>query len=126
MPFPFLSGIQNSDELRNLNCTTRFTESDFDLAPGNHKTMCLVDSGIAFNSPYPTILRPERKVEIILSFDFSQRDGGDKELPFKVSNGPLTVHRLIIAITKGCFPLGGIMRAEKNFSSSVRFHKELM
>jgi hypothetical protein len=47
--------------------------------------MCLVDSGIAFNSPFPTLLRPERKVELILSFDFSQRDGGDTELPFKVS-----------------------------------------
>ena len=47
--------------------------------------MCIVDSGIAFNSPFPAMIRPERKVELILSFDFSQRDGGDKELPFKVS-----------------------------------------
>ena len=29
------------------------------------------------------LLRPEREVELILSFDFSQKDGGDKELPFK-------------------------------------------
>lgn len=46
--------------------------------------MCLIDAGIAFNSPYPTLLRQERKVEIILSFDFSQRDS-DKEPPFSVS-----------------------------------------
>ena len=52
---------------------------------GYQKTICLVDAGIAFNSPYPVLLRPERKVEIILSFDFSQRDGGDKEKPFSVS-----------------------------------------
>jgi phospholipase A2 len=46
--------------------------------------MCIVDSGVAFNSPFPAMLRPERKVELILSFDFSQRAGGDTELPFEV------------------------------------------
>ena len=60
-------------------------DEDFSDAPGKDKTMCIVDSGIAFNSPFPAMIRPERKVELILSFDFSQRDGGDKELPFKVS-----------------------------------------
>ena len=48
--------------------------------------MCVVDSGIAFNSPFPVLLRPERKVELILSFDLSQRDNGDKEPPFHVSH----------------------------------------
>ncbi|XP_028400819.1 cytosolic phospholipase A2-like [Dendronephthya gigantea] len=61
----------------------RSQDADFDDAPGKDKTMCIVDSGIAFNSPYPAMLRPERKVEIILSFEFSDREGGDKELPFK-------------------------------------------
>ncbi|XP_028398268.1 cytosolic phospholipase A2-like [Dendronephthya gigantea] len=56
---------------------------DYDNHTSKDKTICVVDSGIAFNSPFPAILRPERKVELILSFDFSQRDGGDKELPFK-------------------------------------------
>ncbi|XP_028401054.1 cytosolic phospholipase A2-like [Dendronephthya gigantea] len=60
-----------------------YKDADFDDSAGKDKTMCIVDSGIAFNSPYPAMLRPERKVELILSFDFSQRDGGDKELPFK-------------------------------------------
>ncbi|XP_046840432.1 cytosolic phospholipase A2-like isoform X1 [Xenia sp. Carnegie-2017] len=54
----------------------------YNKVTGYQKTICLVDAGIAFNSPYPVLLRPERKVEIILSFDFSQRDGGDKEKPF--------------------------------------------
>jgi phospholipase A2 len=62
-----------------------YSDEDFTDGPGKDKTMCIVDSGIAFNSPFPAMLRPERKVELILSFDFSQRDGGDKELPFKVS-----------------------------------------
>ena len=62
-----------------------------DDATGKDKTICVVDSGIAFNSPFPAVLRPERKVELILSFDFSQRDG-DKALPFQVS--PYTIASL--------------------------------
>ena len=52
---------------------------------GSVKTMCLVDSGLAFNSPFPPAVRPERNVDLILSFDFSQRDHGDDSLPFEVS-----------------------------------------
>ena len=48
--------------------------------------MCLVDSGLAFNSPYPVLLREEREIDLILSFDVSQRDDGDNAMPFKVSN----------------------------------------
>lgn len=44
----------------------------------------LVDAGIAFNSPYPSVLHPSRNVDIIISFDFSDR-GDDAALPFKVS-----------------------------------------
>lgn len=38
------------------------------------KNTFLVDGGLDFNSPYPLMLRPQRNVDIILSFDFSQRD----------------------------------------------------
>ena len=62
-----------------------FTDVDFNDAVGKEKTMCIVDSGIAFNSPYPALLRAERKVELILSFDFSQLEK-DNEPPFKVSS----------------------------------------
>ncbi|XP_013911432.1 PREDICTED: cytosolic phospholipase A2 gamma-like [Thamnophis sirtalis] len=34
----------------------------------------LADAGLVINSAYPLILRPERKVEFILSFDFSEGD----------------------------------------------------
>lgn len=44
----------------------------------------LVDSGLVFNSPYPPLLRPERKVDVFLSFDFSVRKR-DVEFPFKVN-----------------------------------------
>ncbi|XP_067392527.1 cytosolic phospholipase A2 gamma-like [Emydura macquarii macquarii] len=32
----------------------------------------LIDAGLAINSAYPLVLRPERKVKLILSFDFSK------------------------------------------------------
>lgn len=48
------------------------------------KRIYLVDSGLAFNSPYPLLLRPQRDVDIFLSFDFSARDK-DGECPFQVN-----------------------------------------
>lgn len=46
------------------------------------KKLFIVDSGLAFNSPYPLLLRPQRAVDIYLSFDFSQRPT-DASQPFK-------------------------------------------
>lgn len=42
----------------------------------------VVDSGLTFNLPYPLILRPQRGVDLIISFDFSARPG-DSSPPFK-------------------------------------------
>ena len=49
--------------------STHILEAD----PTNKKKLCLVDAGLHFNSPYPLMLRPERGVDIIISFDFSAR-----------------------------------------------------
>ncbi|XP_042332210.1 cytosolic phospholipase A2 gamma-like [Sceloporus undulatus] len=38
------------------------------------KDIQLVDAGLAINSAYPLVLRPEREVKLILSFDFSEGD----------------------------------------------------
>jgi len=46
------------------------------------KRIYLVDSGLVFNSPYPLLLRPQRDVDIFLSFDFSARDK-DNDSPFQ-------------------------------------------
>ena len=45
--------------------------------------MELIDAGLLFNSPYPPLLRKERSVDVLLSFDFSARES-DEERPFKV------------------------------------------
>ncbi|GFR65800.1 cytosolic phospholipase A2, partial [Elysia marginata] len=56
--------------------------SIFDLHPTNVKKLYVVDSGLTFNSPFPVVLRPQREVDIILSFDFSARPSDDTP-PFK-------------------------------------------
>ncbi len=48
------------------------------------KKIHVVDSGLTFNLPYPIILRPQRGVDLIISFDFSARPS-DSSPPFKVS-----------------------------------------
>ncbi|XP_060607580.1 cytosolic phospholipase A2-like isoform X2 [Ruditapes philippinarum] len=62
------------------------TSDDFDgifeMHPTNVKHLYMVDAGLTFNSPYPVVLRPQREVDIILSFDFSARPS-DTTPPFK-------------------------------------------
>jgi predicted acylesterase/phospholipase RssA len=55
----------------------------FELYPTTMKKLYVVDGGLTFNSPYPLLLRPQRQVDIILSFDFSARPTDDTP-PFKV------------------------------------------
>uniref|UniRef100_A0A3Q3GUC2 Phospholipase A2 n=1 Tax=Labrus bergylta TaxID=56723 RepID=A0A3Q3GUC2_9LABR len=46
------------------------------------KKIHIVDSGLTYNLPYPLILRPQRTVDLIISFDFSARPS-DSSPPFK-------------------------------------------
>lgn len=48
------------------------------------KKIHVVDSGLTYNLPYPLILRPQRGVDLIISFDFSARPS-DTSPPFKVA-----------------------------------------
>ncbi|WAR30357.1 PA24A-like protein [Mya arenaria] len=54
----------------------------FEMYPTSIKKLYVVDGGLSFNSPYPLLLRPQRGVDIILSFDFSARKS-DTTPPFK-------------------------------------------
>ena len=49
----------------------------------NSRHIYLVDGGLVFNSPFPPLLRPQRKVDVFISFDFSVRKR-DVEFPFEV------------------------------------------
>lgn len=72
-PFtPLSQRVQEGDEFDGI----------FDLHPTHIKHIYMVDAGLTFNSPYPLVLRPQRGVDVILSFDFSARDS-DQTPPFK-------------------------------------------
>lgn len=45
--------------------------------------LCIVDAGLSFNSPYPLVLNPQRNIDVIISFDFTNR-GSDSAQPFQV------------------------------------------
>ena len=48
------------------------------------KKIYLVDSGLSFNLPFPVALRPQREIELYITFDFSSRKT-DSTPPFRVS-----------------------------------------
>ena len=54
------------------------TESDygqiFECQEPDNLYQFMIDAGTIMNSPYPLMLRPQRRIDIILSFDFSVRE----------------------------------------------------
>ncbi|KAL3846623.1 hypothetical protein ACJMK2_017598 [Sinanodonta woodiana] len=72
---------QRSEDKQDSRISDDF-EAVFEMHPTNVKHMYMVDAGLTFNSPYPVALRPQRCVDIILSFDFSARPS-DSTPPFK-------------------------------------------
>lgn len=64
-----------------IESTEGLFEELHEMNPTDTEKMYVVDAGLAFNSPFPLILRPEREVDLILSFDFSARKR-DKADPF--------------------------------------------
>ena len=65
------------------------------------RRMELIDAGLMFNSPYPPLLRKERTVDVILSFDFSAREA-DEERPFKVKWSTWRPETSLFVMTKLC------------------------
>ncbi|XP_055934812.1 cytosolic phospholipase A2-like isoform X3 [Argiope bruennichi] len=51
-------------------------------APTDSKTLYLVDGGLTFNLPFPLLLRPQRSIDLFITFDFSSREA-DHTAPFK-------------------------------------------
>lgn len=52
-------------------------DGNFEMHSTEIKKLYMVDAGLTFNSPYPLVLRPQRAVSLILSFDFSARPTDD-------------------------------------------------
>ncbi|XP_066028623.1 cytosolic phospholipase A2-like [Pocillopora verrucosa] len=76
----FLRGLQMMSAPVPSAEAEQVTDTAYQLA-AKAKRIYLVDSGLLFNSPYPPLLRPERDVDIFLSFDFSAREK-DNEISF--------------------------------------------
>lgn len=77
--------------LRKINLINHYSVTDgapvhccLETENTKRRQMELIDAGLMFNCPYPPLLRKERSVDIILSFDFSARER-DEERPFKVA-----------------------------------------
>lgn len=79
--FP-LSPFNPEESGANANRVSDDFDGLLEIHPTNVKRLYMVDAGLTFNSPYPLVLRPQRAVEIILSFDFSARPS-DTTPPFK-------------------------------------------
>ncbi|XP_048833479.1 cytosolic phospholipase A2-like [Brienomyrus brachyistius] len=72
------SAAPDADAVKEPNEFNRIYEP---LDP-NSKKIYMVDSGLSFNLPYPLILRPQREVDLVISFDFTARPS-DSSPPFK-------------------------------------------
>ena len=81
MLYPSVSGFYVTDY-----CDSAVT----DLDATKRKRMFVVDSGLLFNSPYPPLLRPQRGVDLYISFDFSARKKDLTENPLKVLSSSIS------------------------------------
>ncbi|CAB1317670.1 unnamed protein product, partial [Coregonus sp. 'balchen'] len=86
MPFsPFNNGSYTHHNLEEeQDAVTDPNEFDriYEPLDVKSKKIHIVDSGLTYNLPYPLILRPQRGVDLIISFDFSARPS-DSSPPFK-------------------------------------------
>ncbi|XP_015668807.1 cytosolic phospholipase A2 [Protobothrops mucrosquamatus] len=83
---PFV-GVSTQESVEDDEMDTAVTDPDefdriYEPLDVKSKKIHVVDSGLTFNLPYPLILRPQRGVDLIISFDFSARPS-DSSPPFK-------------------------------------------
>ncbi|KAM9468564.1 cytosolic phospholipase A2 isoform 2-T2 [Clarias gariepinus] len=78
---PFQSQLSLEDEVDAVTDPNEFVHI-YEPLDVKSKKIHVVDSGLTFNLPYPLILRPQRGVDLIISFDFSAKPS-DSSPPFK-------------------------------------------
>ncbi|XP_077188789.1 cytosolic phospholipase A2 isoform X2 [Paroedura picta] len=86
-PFSPLTGFNTQESVEDDEMDTAVADPDefdriYEPLDVQSKKIHVVDSGLTFNLPYPLILRPQRGVDLIISFDFSARPS-DSSPPFK-------------------------------------------
>uniref|UniRef100_A0ABM5G974 Phospholipase A2 n=1 Tax=Pogona vitticeps TaxID=103695 RepID=A0ABM5G974_9SAUR len=86
-PLSPLAGLISQESVEDDEMDTAVADPDeferiYEPLDVKSKKIHVVDSGLTFNLPYPLILRPQRGVDLIISFDFSARPS-DSSPPFK-------------------------------------------
>ncbi|XP_043929947.1 cytosolic phospholipase A2 zeta [Protopterus annectens] len=73
--FNFLQGFYLHRKYKRNSDFVAWRDTDMDAFPNqltpSASCLHLIDGGLSINSAFPLVLRPERKVDIILSFDYS-------------------------------------------------------
>ncbi|XP_056460118.1 cytosolic phospholipase A2 [Gadus chalcogrammus] len=77
----FCNGTAPEDEVDAVTDPDEFVRI-YEPLDVKSKKIHVVDSGLTYNLPFPLILRPQRGVDLIISFDFSARPS-DSSPPFK-------------------------------------------
>ncbi|XP_069494390.1 cytosolic phospholipase A2 delta-like [Ambystoma mexicanum] len=74
----FLNGFQIHEKYHKTKAFSAWKDTELDLFPDqltpSSDKLCLVDSAYYINASFPPLLREERKVDIILSFDYGLGD----------------------------------------------------
>ncbi|KAM3918271.1 cytosolic phospholipase A2 delta-like isoform 2-T2 [Leptodactylus fuscus] len=70
----FMRGLQMHKEYSTHDGFTTFDDTELDNSPNNltpsAEELCLVDSAYYINASFPPLLREERKLDVLLSFDY--------------------------------------------------------
>ncbi|KAM5240903.1 cytosolic phospholipase A2 delta [Hipposideros larvatus] len=71
----FLQGLQLHQDYRDQKDFSTWADSQLDSSPGQltpqEPQLCLVDAGYFLNTSCPSMFRPGRRLDLILSFDYS-------------------------------------------------------
>ncbi|XP_063802610.1 cytosolic phospholipase A2 delta-like [Pseudophryne corroboree] len=71
----FLRGLHLHKDYHKHSQYSTWKDTNLDIFPNKLTTLaenlCLVDAGYFINASFPPLLRPERKVDIIISFDYT-------------------------------------------------------
>lgn len=79
LPFGLINFAVNQTSIGDIRFSPahafNFTYGMYNSPMRNINELTLVDAGIHFNLPFPPLLRPERKIDIIIVCDYSARNG---------------------------------------------------
>ncbi|XP_076983666.1 cytosolic phospholipase A2 delta [Tamandua tetradactyla] len=71
----FLHGLQLHKDYRGQKDFSTWADSQLDASPGQltpqERQLCLVDTGYFINTSFPAMFRPGRRLDLVLSFDYS-------------------------------------------------------